>query len=152
MEGQGYYRGIFPAECEGIMALSEQEQRLLEEMERSLYQNDADVMSTTPKSGPVASAKAITIIVLAVVVGLGIVVAGIASSYWWIGLIGFIVMIAGIVWALRGPSENADSQFSDLPSSSGSSSKTSSSKGRKSGGSFMDRVEDRWERRQDGEL
>lgn len=134
------------------MALSEQEQRLLEEMERSLYQNDADVMSTTPKGGPVASAKAITIIVLSVVVGLGVVVAGIASSYWWIGLVGFVVMIAGIVWALRGSNGNDADDFSDLGVSGSGRNSGSSGKSRKTGGSFMDRVEDRWERRQDGDL
>ncbi|KAB1643973.1 DUF3040 domain-containing protein [Gulosibacter chungangensis] len=134
------------------MALSEQEQRLLEEMERSLYQNDADVMSTTPKGGQMASAKAITIIVLSVVVGLGIVVAGIASSYWWIGLIGFVVMIAGIVWALRGANNSELGEAAEFPSSGSGRNPGSSAKPRKTGGSFMDRVEDRWERRQDGDL
>lgn len=134
------------------MALSEQEQRLLEEMERSLYQNDADVMSTTPKDGPVASAKAITIIVLSVVVGLGVVVAGMASSYWWIGLIGFVVMIAGIVWALRGSGSDLAAEVKEMPAAGPGRSQASGGKSRKSGGSFMDRVEDRWERRQDGDL
>ncbi|MGO1544188.1 MAG: DUF3040 domain-containing protein [Gulosibacter sp.] len=137
------------------MALSEQEQRLLDEMERSLYQNDADVMSTTPKEGPVVSAKAITIIVLSVVVGLGIVVAGMATSYIWIGLIGFVVMIAGIVWAIRG-SNNGPSSASgtetQTPKASAPGKGASGSGKQKTGGSFMDRFEDRWERRQDGEL
>lgn len=133
------------------MALSEQEQRLLEEMERSLYQNDADVMSTTPHGGPLASAKAITIIVLSVVVGLGIVIGGIASSYWWIGLIGFVAMIGGIVWALSGSKRAANG--SENLSSSGSDKDWGAKKQESSrGGSFMDRVEDRWERRQDGDL
>lgn len=133
------------------MALSEQEQRLLEEMERSLYQNDADVVSTTPKGGPVASAKAVTIIVLSVVVGLAVVVVGMASSYWWIGLIGFVVMIAGIAWALRG-SGSGQAPAGDLPRTGSGSGSTPGASDRKRGGSFMDRVEDRWERRQDGEL
>ncbi|MDJ1370388.1 DUF3040 domain-containing protein [Gulosibacter molinativorax] len=134
------------------MALSEQEQRLLEEMERSLYQNDADVVSTTPKGGPVVSAKAVTIIVLSVVVGLGIVIGGMASTYWWIGLIGFVVMIAGIFWALRGSNSSGKGMTSGSSAAGPSASKGSSAKPRKTGGSFMDRVEDRWERRQDGEL
>lgn len=132
------------------MALSEQEQRLLEEMERSLYQNDADVMSTTPRGGSMVSAKSILIIVLAAVIGLGLVVVGMASSLPWVGLIGFIVMVAGVIWALSGSNRAAGEADTASPTaSSGGSARGRQSSG---DGSFMSRFEDRWERRRDGDL
>ncbi|SJM65445.1 Membrane protein [Gulosibacter sp. 10] len=124
---------------------------MLEEMERSLYQNDADVVSTTPKSGGGISAKAITIIVLSIVLGVAVVVAGIAFRVPWLGLVGFVLMIAGIMWAIRGNGGGGEESVSAGPTPA-SGGKGAGRKPAKSGGSFMGRLEDRWERRQDGDL
>ena len=136
------------------MALSEQEQRLLDEMERSLYQNDADVVSTTPSSGPVVSSRSITIAVLAAAVGLAVVVAGMALGQPLIGLVGFVVLIAGVAWAcVRGGGERGDDvgRVAAAPrpqtGATGGAARPAAD-----GKSFIDRMEDRWERRRDGEL
>lgn len=133
------------------MALSEQEQRLLDEMERSLYQNDADVVSTTPSSGLVVSARSITIAVLSLAVGLAIVIAGVATGWPVIGLAGFVVLIGGLAWAfLRGGGDAGDEAVDEAPRPS--TDRGADRRRAAAGESFMDRMEDRWERRRDGEL
>lgn len=129
------------------MALSEQEQRLLDEMERSLYAHEADVVSPTG-AGLHASARSIAVAVLAVAVGVAIVVGGLAFNLWWVGLIGFAVIIAGIAFAFSGRGSGAASTGASTSAAAGSAP----SGGRpasNSGESFMDRLEDRWDRRRE---
>lgn len=134
------------------MALSEQEQRLLDEMERHLYQNEADVMSTTPRQAAPVSTRSVVLAILAVAVGLGIVVAGLATQLPIIGIAGFVVMLVGVLAAFRtrpSASGEADASTPRTPSASGAASK-----GRSAGTAdrgFMDRLEDRWDRRRNGE-
>lgn len=138
------------------MALSEHEQRLLDEMERSLYQNDADVVSTTPSTGPVVSARSVTIVVLAVAIGLAIVVAGMALGQPLVGLAGFVVLIAGVAWALLRGGGRPDAESTEPPSPRPAAGRPAGAATKPvaqgDGKSFIDRMEDRWERRRDGEL
>ncbi len=128
------------------MALSEQEQRLLDEMERSLYQGDADFMSTAPSGQGGISARSITIAVLAVAVGLGIVVTGLAINQPLIGLLGFIVTVAGIAWALRGNGSANGAAADSAPR------KQTSSAQRPKQSDYMSRLEERWDERRRGDL
>lgn len=131
------------------MALSEHEQRLLDEMERNLYSNEADFVSTTPSAGPALSGRSILLVVIAVAAGLGIIVAGMALSQPWIGILGFAAMIAGIAWALRQSSNGATTE--SATSTKDAPPRTTPRSGA-NGRPFMDRMEERWERRRDGEL
>ncbi|MFD2759028.1 DUF3040 domain-containing protein [Gulosibacter faecalis] len=129
------------------MALSEQEQRLLDEMERSLYQHDADVVSTGASGGLVVTARSITISVLALAAGLAIIVGAMAISQPWAGLLGFVVMIGGIYWAFssagRAGGNAASDAVPEMPKTGASAKPGAGGRG------FMDRMEDRWDRRQD---
>lgn len=128
------------------MALSEQEQRLLDEMERSLYQGDADFMSTAPSGQSGISARAITVAVLAVAIGLGIVVTGLAIDQPLIGVLGFIVTVAGIAWALRGNGSASDAFAGSTPR------KQASGAQRAKQSDYMSRLEERWDERRRGDL
>jgi len=119
------------------MPLSEQEQRLLDEMERHLMGNDADVV-TADGSGRTLSYRNIVLGVLLVLVGLGGIIAGVASPLLFIGVIGFVVMLAGVILAVT-PARGAR-----LPRSRARSSAGAPRAG------FMDRMNDRWDRRQQG--
>lgn len=121
------------------MPLSEQEQRLLDEMERHLMRNDADVVSA-PRDGRSLSYRNIVYGTILVLLGLGGLIVGVSTQIIVVGVIGFIVMLGGVVLAVtpaRGLRLPADS--SDQPA-----------KAPRSGGSFMDRMNDRWDKRQDG--
>ena len=59
------------------MPLSEQEQRLLEEMERSLYQNDADFVATVNPNRGKPNYRILVIGVLVGILGIATLVAGV---------------------------------------------------------------------------
>ncbi len=76
------------------MPLSEHEQRLLEQMERALYAEDpkfaSSLRSSTPRPG---SRRKAAIGVLAGLVGVGLLLAGAATSIIALGVVGFLVML-----------------------------------------------------------
>jgi len=124
------------------MPLSEHEQRLLEEMERNLYKNEADVMSTSGfRRTPNYSA-----IVIGVIMGLGgivTMVVGVSLDVTLVGILGFAILFGGVMVAVAVPGGSAEgtpdvSQAPRATSPAGSAS-------------FMDRLNDRWERRDRGE-
>ena len=87
------------------MPLSEQEQRLLDEMERHLMRNDADVVSA-PSDGRSLSYRNIVYGTILVLLGLGGLIVGVSQQLIVVGVIGFVVMLAGVLLAVtptRGP-------------------------------------------------
>lgn len=126
------------------MPLSEQEQRLLEEMERNLYRNDADfVHAVGGVRGRRPNYRAIVLGVLLAVAGVGALIAGVALQLLIVGIIGFALMFAGVLISITPPRRGMTSAS---PSGSTASSRSSGS-----GAGFMDRLNDRWDRRQDGQ-
>lgn len=123
------------------MPLSEQEQRLLEEMERSLYQNDADFVATVnPRRGK-TNYTILTVGVLIAVVGIAALIGGVVLQQPIVGVIGFAIMFVGVLLAVAPPRRGDSSSESASPTSTR----------RKSGSSrFMDSLNDRWDQRQDG--
>ncbi|MCU1637258.1 MAG: Membrane protein [Cryobacterium sp.] len=126
------------------MPLSEQEQRLLEEMERSLYHNDADFVATVGASRTRPNYRSIALGVLIAVAGIVALIAGVAVHQLWLGILGFAVMFTGVLVAL------SPSKTSRLPATSRSFHRPTSRPSNPSAG-FMDRLNDRWDRRQDGD-
>lgn len=120
------------------MPLSEQEQRLLDEMERHLMRNDADVVSA-PRDGRSLSYRNIVYGTILVLLGLGGLVVGVAIPLIVVGVIGFVVMLGGVILAVT-PTRG----IARPPVSTPGAAPTPPS-----GASFMDRMNDRWERRQD---
>ncbi|AKE41570.1 hypothetical membrane protein [Corynebacterium kutscheri] len=91
------------------MALSEQEQRALREIERSLMAEDPK-FGTSVSGGGAGTTGTLTLRGIAVIViGLLLLVGGVAlsqQSLWFVSLsiIGFLVMLGGAVWMLRSQS------------------------------------------------
>ena len=126
------------------MPLSEQEQRLLEEMERSLYNTDADFVATVSPRGGRPNYRRIAIGALIALLGIIAIVAGIMIKQPLVGLLGFIVILGGSLLALSSPRGGA-------PVHSGTTARGSANTGtNRAGGSFMDRMNERWDKRQDG--
>lgn len=128
------------------MPLSEHEQRLLEEMERSLYSNDADFVATVSPRGGRPNYRRIALGALVALVGIIAIVAGIVMKQPLVGMVGFIVILGGALLALSSPR-------SGMPQSSGGlgGARLPSSRNARAGGGFMDRMNERWDRRQDGQ-
>lgn len=128
------------------MPLSEQEQRLLEEMERSLYQNDADFVPTT---GQRRGRPNYTILVLGALIGvLGIatLVVGVIIRQPFVGILGFIIMFVGVLLAVA-PPRKMTAPPSGAP---GSGPAPRGHRPNANSESFMDRLNERWDKRQDG--
>lgn len=121
------------------MPLSEQEQRLLDEMERHLMRNDADVVSA-PRGGRTPSYRNIVYGTILVLLGLGGLIYGVSQQLIIVGVIGFVAMLGGVVLAItpgRGPGRVGAE--SDRPGPAKP----------QTGTSFMDRMNDRWDKRQE---
>ena len=127
------------------MPLSEQEQRLLDEMERSLYHNDADFVATVGATRLRPNYRSIALGILLAVAGICGLLAGVALHLLWLGIIGFAVMFVGVLVALS-PSKSMR-RFAKGSSSKGTGGAPQS---RQKQSSFMDRLNDRWDNRQDG--
>lgn len=126
------------------MPLSEQEQRLLEEMERSLYQNDADFVATVSQRRGPRNYTLVVLGALIAVAGIATLLIGVVVRNPFVGVGGFIVMFVGAWLAFSPPRKSA---ASGAPASSG--------RGKKAGptgqsASFMDRLNERWDRREEG--
>lgn len=123
------------------MPLSEQEQRLLDEMERNLYRNDADFVATVgPRRGR-PNYTSLVVGILIGVAGIAVLVTGVVIRQPLVGVLGFAVMFAGVLVALT-PSRRAAAE----PVQPAKARKGAPNRG----GGFMDQLNDRWERRQDG--
>ncbi len=123
------------------MPLSEQEQRLLEEMERSLYQNDADFVATASQRRGRTSYTMIAVGVLVAVLGIATLIAGVVVRQPLVGVLGFAIMFVGVLLAIAPPRRSGSAEMPSSPPSA---------KRRSSGSGFMDSLNDRWDRRQDG--
>lgn len=118
------------------MPLSEHEQRLLEEMERSLYHNDADFVAAVGNRGGRRNYRTIVIGLLIALVGIAAIISGVALRVPVVGIIGFVVMFVGVLLALSRPRQE-----------SGAAADQSSPAAARPG--FMDRLNERWDKRQD---
>jgi UPF0716 family protein affecting phage T7 exclusion len=126
------------------MPLSEQEQKLLDEMERSLYHNDADFVSAVNAGRGRLNYGALVLGILLAVAGLVVVIVGVITHLPIIGLLGFVAMFAGVLLALR-PSKSAVGRPASGPRTAASPS------GAASKANLMDRLNERWDKRQDRE-
>lgn len=132
------------------MPLSEHEQRLLDEMERNLYQNDADFVaniSQAPRRKP--AYRAIVLGVLVAVVGVAALILGVAIRQPVIGILGFLFMFAGVLLAITPGRRRAGGE--KLFDAQGGTTQPGGRPRPKSSSDFMDRLGDRWDKRQDGD-
>ena len=131
------------------MPLSEQEQRLLEEMERSLYSNDSDFVATVGGRGR-PNYTMVVVGVLAALVGIAVIVTGVILRTPplgpLVGVLGFVILVAGALFAIAPPRRKGTPVAAPT-----TSSRPSTSRAPRGGGSMMDRFSERWDRRQDGD-
>ena len=156
------------------MPLSEEELRLLEQMEQALAQEDPKFVSTLRGSSLERSARLRTIAAAGVfVLGVVMLMGGAVSQMTWLGILGFVVMLGSATLGLaawRGrhappaaPQRSEDQlfDFDDHPhrfdviqggrARARRTRKPAAPKmprrSTRSEGTFMQRLEQRWERR-----
>lgn len=149
------------------MPLSEHEQKMLEQMEQALYAEDPRFASQMKGSARSPNRRRIIIGACGAALGLGLVIAGVATEIIALGVVGFVLMVAGVTYAatparkrsdLKVVKEGGGGATAARPGRSGRRGGQSGRLGTKpsgsksSGGSFTQRMEERWDRRrQDGQ-
>jgi Protein of unknown function (DUF3040) len=119
--------------------LSEHEQRLFEQIERSLAE-DPKFASAVRASDPRFHARRRLLVAAALVVaGLGLVVYGVMSKIALIGVAGFVVMLGAAGFALTSIRR---AQGNELRSVGGTARRNTRRRN-----SLIDRLEERWRRR-----
>jgi hypothetical protein len=141
---------------EDSVPLSEEELRLLEQMERALSEEDPKFASTL--RGTTLRQAARRRAILAGVVfagGIAVMMGGAVSGYWPVGVAGFLIMLASatiLLGSIRGQRSGAAPNISAHPSGfgvvdGGRRGHHGRSHGRSSG--FMETLQARWRRRRD---
>jgi hypothetical protein len=147
--------------------LSEEELRLLEQMERALVAEDPKLASTMRGTTLRATARRRALLAGCVfVVGIAILMTGAVSQVIPVGILGFVVMLGSAYVALsswRGQNRAVEKPRAAQPGSPPTFSVVEGSRGKKRGarpsrpargrssssGSMMQRFEERWRRRRD---
>lgn len=123
------------------MPLSEYEQRVLHQMEQQLRTDDPRLASSLASESRY-SVRRLTIGVLLVILGLTLLVAGVATTLVWLGVLGFLAMLGGVMLGISKPRTAAGSTASPVAARSAVRSSGS-------GSGFMQRLEERWDKRRD---
>jgi hypothetical protein len=133
---------------EADVPLSEHEQRLLEQMERALYEDDPKLASTLRGSDMRRRARRrFGLAAIGFLIGVALLLAGVVSQVWPVSVLGFVQMLVSVTYVVSwwGKAPTADPT---AEGATGPRPARKASKGRSSG-SFMDNVEERWRRRRD---
>ncbi|RKT77824.1 DUF3040 family protein [Terracoccus luteus] len=131
------------------MALSEHEEALLQQMEEALYAEDPRFASRIEKTKKRSGGRGRVVVgAVAGVAGLALVVFSAMISQIWLGAVGFAIMVAGIVYAIT-PSKTTLAAVSDDGTPKPRQQRTTPGRGTapKAGGNFMERLEERWDKR-----
>ena len=126
------------------MPLSDEEARLLHQLEQSLAAEDPDFASTLRGSKFMAHNRRVAILaVLGFIGGLVLLFAGAVSAMTWLGVVGFVTMLATAYLFMNAWKRGIGRSSEEPARSSGKSAKPT--------GTFVDRMEERWQRRRDGD-
>ena len=140
------------------MPLSEHEQRQLEQIEQALYAEHPRFARAVRASDPrVHYRRRVVFAAIGFLIGVGLLVAGVATKEPWMGVAGFVVMLASSMWALtsyRHMAGIAAGRGLAKERRSGQAGKAAKAakapKGAKTAKQpMMERFEERWRRRQE---
>jgi predicted lipid-binding transport protein (Tim44 family) len=126
--------------------LSEHEQRQLEQIEQALYAEHPRFARAVRANDPrVHYRRRVIQAALGFLVGVGLLVAGVATKDLWIGVAGFVVMLACSMWALT-----SYRHMTGITSGRGRERRPGKpAKGKAPSHGVMERLEERWRRRQE---
>ena len=142
------------------MPLSEEELRLLEQMERALVEEDPKFASTLRGTTLRSSARRRAVLAGVVfVLGIVVLMTGAIAEIPVVGVVGFVIMLGSATFGLtalraqNAPPAHPGAAAPEAGSSSGFTLIQGGGRGRRprrpSDGSFMDKMEERWRRRRE---
>jgi hypothetical protein len=141
----------------GVVPLSEHEQRQLEQIEQALYREDRRLGRLVRSSDPrVHYKRRIVEAGLGFAIGCGLVAAAVATPYVWLAAPGFTFMLLCAMWALNSWRHLAGLTLGAVgPDGTiqrrGAKRRKRKSRGHAARGGMMERLDERWRRRQEGD-
>ena len=139
------------------MPLSEHERRQLEQIEQALRADDPRFADAVRAADPRVHYKRRVIeAALGFFIGLGLLLAGVAIKVILISVAGFVVMLACSLWAVTSYRRMTGITTGRIPAKDRASGKERrAAKGRRAGkqagSGLMERLQERWRRRQAGD-
>jgi hypothetical protein len=138
----------------GVVPLSEHEQRQLEQIEQALYREDRRLARLVRTSDPrVHYRRRVVQALIGLALGAGMVAAGMVVPLVGLAAGGFVVMLLSGIWALNSWRQMATVALG-VPKRSpeGSRTRRRGKRGKAPRGSMAERLDERWRRRQEGDL
>jgi hypothetical protein len=135
--------------------LSEHEQRQLEQIERGLRAGDPRFAEAMHVAGPrVRYKRRVIAAALGFVIGVGLLFAGVVINVIPVAVAGFVVMLAGSLWAVASDRRMTGSTTGRVPAkdrAAGRERRAAQSQraGKQAGSGLLGRREERWRRRQE---
>ena len=136
------------------MPLSEHEKRQLEQIEQALRADDPRFADAVHAADPrVHYKRRVIVAALGFVIGVGLLLAGVVINVILVGVAGFVVMLACSLWAVTCYQRMTGTTTGRVPAKfRRPSPKRRAAKGRQAGqqagSGTMQRLEERWRRRQ----
>ena len=137
------------------MPLSEHEQRQLEQIEQALYRENRRLGRLVRSSDPrVHYRRRVVQAASGFGVGAGMVAAGVILPMVWLAVGGFAVMLVCGIWALNSWRHMSGVALGVAGRGPAGQRRRRQKKNRGSGGrsAMMERLDERWRRRQEGDL
>ena len=135
------------------MPLSEHEQRLLEQMERALYAEDPKFASQLRGRDPRSNfRRRIVLAAVGLIVGIVLLMTGLVAKIIPVSILGFLAMLAAALFAVtsyRGLTNASRLGVVDGAGSVRRPQQAAAGRRPREHRSFMDRFEQRWNRRKD---
>ncbi len=133
----------------GTVPLSEHEQRQLEQIEQALYAEHPRLARVMRARDPkVHYRRRVLQASVGFLIGAAALVAGLFLKYDWLSVAGFVVMLLSGVWAIASYRRMAATVVTERKRGRSRRSKRSARQPASSG--LMERLEERWRRRQEG--
>lgn len=137
------------------MPLSEHEQRQLEQIEQALYREDRRLVRLVRSSDPrVHYRRRVVLALVGLALGAAMIAAGIVLHPIGLAVAGFVVMLLSGIWALNSWRQMATVALGDAPRVPAGKRRRShrGQRGRANRTAMMERLDERWRRRQEGGL
>ncbi|MEW2119575.1 MULTISPECIES: DUF3040 domain-containing protein [unclassified Streptomyces] len=130
------------------MPLSEHEQRMLEQMERALYAEDPKFATALEGSGlRTYTRRRVYQAVAGFLVGIALLMTGVAAQQIWVSVVGFLVMLGCAVLAVTGWRKAP--KPGEQPAAGATPGAPHARRQGRQRRSMMHRIEERWQRRRD---
>jgi Protein of unknown function (DUF3040) len=147
----------------GAVPLSDHEQRQLEQIEQALYSDYPKLAQSVRSQDPrIHYKRRVVEAAIGFLIGVGMLLGGVISKFVPVGVGGFLVMLACAMWALtswRHMGGIVSGRGLSVARPAGAAGGTREGRGMRRGRrrgrekarlSFMERLEERWRRRQEG--